>query len=292
MSAPFAPARRLALVTGASTGFGKGLTAALLANGWEVLAALRGASGRAELLAAEAAAHPGRLHLLDLDVAEPAQRKAAAARVDAMGGRLELLVNNAGYGQFGALEDLSEEQLRWQFEVNFFGAALLTRELLPALRTSRGKVLNVSSILGLFSLPLAGAYCASKRALEGLSESLAFELEPHGVQVCAVEPGGFGTRFNSNLMWGVRSRGEDSPYQAQTEGYVRMRERLIQRRTAPPERVVEAMLKLAEARRIPRRLLVGRDARSLSLLHALLPDAWVHRLLARVYGRAMGPSNS
>lgn len=279
---------KLALITGASSGFGKGLAGALLDRGWEVIAGLRGAEGRAQLLAGEAAAHPGRLSLLSLDVTEKEQRSAAARLVAARGGRLDLLVNNAGYGQFGALEDLSEEQLRWQFEVNFFGAAFLTRDLLPALRAARGRVLNVSSILGLAALPLAGAYCSSKFALEGLSEALSYELEPHGVQVCAVEPGGFGTRFESNTCWGEGSRRDDSPYRAQTDGYRRMRERLAATRRASPDVVVDLLIRLAEAPRIPRRARVGKDAHALALLEALLPDAWAHRLFAFAYGRAMG----
>lgn len=249
---------------------------------------MRGAAGRQDLLREELAAAGGRLRLLSLDVAEKLERRAAADLVMSLGGRLDLLVNNAGYGQFGALEDLSEEQLRRQFEVNFFGAAFLTRDLLPALRAARGKVLNVSSILGLVSLPLAGAYCASKHALEGLSEALAFELEPHGVQVCAVEPGGFRTRFNDNLLWGEGSLREGSPYNGQTAGYRRMRERVGVMRGAAPEAVVEKMLRLAQARRIPRRVRVGKDAQAMALLEALLPDQWAHRLFARVYGMAMG----
>ncbi len=248
---------------------------------------MRGAAARKDLFAADAAAHAGRLHLLSLDVADGAERAAAAAWVAKAGGRLDLLVNNAGYGLFGALEDLSEAQLRRQFEVNFFGAALLTRDLLPALRAARGKVLNVSSVLGFTAFPLAGAYCASKFALEGLSESLAFELEPHGVQVCAVEPGGFRTKFNDNMTWGEGSAAPGSPYRAQTDGYARLREKLIKSRGTPPERVVEALVRLAEARRIPRRLRLGHDAAALGLLEALLPDEWSRRLLGFVYGRAL-----
>lgn len=278
---------RLALVTGASTGFGKGLVAALLERGWEVVATMRGAAARKELFAEDAAAHPGRLHLLSLDVADAAQRRAAAEWVAGAGDRLDLLVNNAGYGLFGALEDVSEAQLRRQFEVNFFGAALLTRELLPALRAARGKVLNVSSVLGFTAFPLAGAYCASKFALEGLSDSLAFELEPHGVQVCAVEPGGFRTKFNDNMTWGEGSAAPGSPYRRQTDGYARLREKLNARRAASPARVVDAMVRLAEARRIPRRLRLGRDAAVLGLIDALLPDEWSRRLLGFVYDRAL-----
>ncbi len=278
---------KLALVTGASAGFGKDLVGALLARDWEVVATMRGAAARRDLLAEEAAAHPGRLHLLSLDVTDAAERDAAARYVAERGGRLDLLVNNAGYGQFGALEDYSEDQLRRQFDANFFGAALLIKALLPSLRAARGKVLNVTSVLGFTSFPLASAYVSSKFALEGLSESLAFELEPLGVQVCAVAPGRFRTRFNANMTWGEKSHDPASPYRAQTEGYARLRERLARDHGVDPRRVVNALVRLAEARRIPRRVRVGADATAFNVLLTVLPDEWARRLLAFVYGRAL-----
>ena len=114
--------------------------------------------------------------------------------------KLDALVNNAGYGLFGVFEELSEDLIRKQMEVNFFGCVLLTQALLPSIRATRGVILNLSSMLGFFAPPMSSLYCASKFAIEGWSESLHFELAPHGVRVVLIEPGSFNTQFGSNLM--------------------------------------------------------------------------------------------
>jgi NAD(P)-dependent dehydrogenase (short-subunit alcohol dehydrogenase family) len=284
---------RSALVTGSSSGFGRGVVSALLARGWKVYATLRDAASRAGDFAAEQAAHGDRLVLLSLDVADAAQRDAVVARVTA-DGALDCLINNAGYAQFGALEDLDEAQLRRQLEVNFFGAALLTRALLPSLRASRGVILNVSSVFGFSGFPLTGAYCASKYALEGLSESLYYELAPHGVRVGLVEPGGFRTQFGASVQWahGAGSSGGDgSVYAAQTRGYRKIHGKISARPNGtPPDAVIAALVKLAEAKRVPLRTVVGRDAKATAVLQRLVPE-WLRApatsaLLARFFQRA------
>lgn len=280
MSAP--PA---VLVTGASSGFGHALAGAFLAAGWEVVATLRDAPARAGRLADLARAHPGRLAVLSLDVADPAERAAVAAEVDGRPGGLDCLVNNAGYGLFGALEDLSEAQLRRQLEVNFLGPALLTRALLPALRRARGRVVNVSSVLGFRGLPLTSAYAASKFALEGWSESLHLELRPHGVQVALVEPGGHRTGFATGVEWGAGS-GPGSLYAAQTAAYRALVARFRLRRGAGPERVARTVVRLAATRRMPLRTRVGADSRLAHLLGRVLPEPLAWRAWAGVAARA------
>jgi len=275
---------KTALVTGCSSGFGALVALGLVERGWTVAATLRGGPERGRELASAAAGKAGSLRVLELEITDPAHRAAAAALVEELGG-LDLLVNNAGYGLFGALEDLTEEQLRRQFEVNFFGPALLTKELLPALRRSRGRVINVSSTLGYEGFPLAGAYCASKFALEGLSESLLYELNSHGVQVCVVEPGGFRTRFADNTVWAAGADAPGSPYAAQTRGLKRALARMLEKPGTPPERVARRVVELAEAARMPRRVAIGSDAKAAAWLNALLPDRAVARLLSRVYDR-------
>ncbi|MDB4968634.1 MAG: SDR-family protein [Myxococcales bacterium] len=278
---------RTSLVTGSSSGFGRGLVSALLARGWKVYATLRDADARAGDFAADREAHGDRLVLLALDVTDGAQRDAVARRV-AADGSLDCLVNNAGYAQFGALEDLDEAQLRRQLEVNFFGAALLTRALLPALRAARGSVLNVSSVFGFSGFPLTGAYCASKYALEGLSESLYYELAPHGVRVGLVEPGGFRTRFGASVEWG---HAENAVYGAQTRGYRKLHAKIGARPNGtPPDAVIATLVRLAEARRVPLRTVVGRDALATALLQRLVPE-WLRApatgaLLGRLFQRA------
>jgi NAD(P)-dependent dehydrogenase (short-subunit alcohol dehydrogenase family) len=275
---------RIALVTGCSSGFGKDIVAGLLAEGWTVVATMRGADKRAALLAAETKAHPGRLHIRELDVTNAEGRRGTAAFVQTLGG-LDLLVNNAGIGVMGALEDVSEDLLRRQFEVNFFGAALLTRELLPALRRSKGKVIMLSSILGRQAFPLGSAYCSSKFALEGLSEALAFELSPHGVQVCLVEPGGFRTKMADNTVWGEKYGDKSSPYALQNANLGLMREKMMSRPGASPEIVARRITALAGMNKMPRRAAVGTDAVGLIALTSVLPDGVISFLFTRLYDK-------
>jgi NAD(P)-dependent dehydrogenase (short-subunit alcohol dehydrogenase family) len=280
---------RSVLVTGSSSGFGRAVVSALLGRGWRVYATLRDAPARASLFAADVAAHGPRLTLLSLDVTDAREREAAAARVRADGG-LDCLINNAGYAQFGALEDLDEEQLRRQLEVNFFGAALLTRALLPELRQRQGSVLNVSSVFGFSGFPLTGAYCASKFALEGLTESLYYELRPLGVRVGLVEPGGHRTGFGAAVEWGRRQL---EAYAGATAGYRRLHARIAGRpRGTPPDGVVRALVRLAEARHVPLRTVVGTDARATAVVRSLVPERLrapaQSAMLSRLFGKAEG----
>lgn len=271
------------LVTGCSSGFGKLLVGEFLEKGWRVHATMRGLADRTSLLHEEKRRHGERLVLHELDVAETVQRSRVARELRA----LDCLVNNAGYGLFGALEDLSEEQLRRQLEVNFFGAVLLTRELLPLLRASRGRIINVSSILGLTGFPLASAYCASKYALEGFSEALYHELKPHGVQVAVVEPGGFRTDFSKKMALADGAASKASPYRVQTANLRRWQEKRAAGRGVPPERVVRSIVRLAGVHTMPLRTVVGADATAANLLQRLLPFNWAPSLMSKVFQRQL-----
>jgi NAD(P)-dependent dehydrogenase (short-subunit alcohol dehydrogenase family) len=258
---------KTALITGCSSGIGRGVVTALLGRGWSVIATMRDAVRRAELLSAERRAHGDRFALCSLDVTDGEERAEVAAQVAERGG-LDLLVNNAGYGLFGALEDLSEEQLRRQLEVNFTGAVLLTQAVLPQLRARRGAILNVSSVLGEMGFPLTSAYCASKYALAGWSEALHYELAPYGVRVGVVAPGGHRTEFGANVEWAT---GSAPTYRAATEAYRALLDRVRARRGSRPDPVVAAIVALAEADRVPIRTLVGKDAQAFRL-GELLPE--------------------
>jgi NAD(P)-dependent dehydrogenase (short-subunit alcohol dehydrogenase family) len=276
------------LITGCSSGFGRLMVGEFLDQGWRVLAGLRRAPERSELFAAERARAGDRLRLLDLDVNDAGGRRAAVAAVaEWADGRLDCLVNNAGQGIFGALEDASEAEIRAQLEVNFTGLALLTRDLLPALRAARGRLICVSSVLGYAGLPLSSLYCASKHAVEGLGEALAYELEPHGVQVCLVEPGSFRTEFSGNAAWVARTARERTPYSAMTRAYRAQRARLAASLGADPRGVTRAVTRLAGRARLPLRYRCGRDARAAFWLKRLLPARLFHAIVARVYRVAL-----
>ncbi len=181
----------VALVSGAASGIGRATVRALSLAGWTVYAGYR-PEGRSPP-PPEGPGH-GRVHWLALDVTDAPARRAALAVISTAHARLDALVNNAGILAAGPVEELPERTLRAVMEVNFFGALGLTRTFLPLMRSNHGGVIvMVSSLSGLIGLPFDGAYAASKFALEGMSESLAYELEPAGVRVALIEPGAYAT---------------------------------------------------------------------------------------------------
>jgi len=266
------------LITGTSSGFGKLLVPLLLEQGYHVGAALRGGEQRLRMVFPPDLLERfrGRIDALDLHLEKPETLRRAQDWVrDRCGGRLDILINNAGYGLFGALEDLTAEQLRHEMEVNFFGPMLLTKTLLPSLRAARGRVINLSSIAGRMAFPLYDAYCASKFALEGMVEAMWYELRPHGVQVALVEPGGFRTEFSVNShKFAEKARAEDSIYRERTLGLERaLREHTS--RLGDPQRVARLVLRLCEKRKLRLRYPIGVDARLLMTNLWLFPQGWV-----------------
>lgn len=176
------------LITGASTGFGLGFAHKFAAEGWNVIATMRTPSAATSL-----AALP-RVLVTALDVEDPASIDAAIAAGLAKFGAIDAVINNAGYGLFGIFEENAPEQIHQQFAVNVFGPMAVTRAVLPHMRgRKRGVIANISSGAGVFTLPLSSLYSASKFALEGFSEGLAYELAPLGITVKIIEPGGVTT---------------------------------------------------------------------------------------------------
>jgi NAD(P)-dependent dehydrogenase (short-subunit alcohol dehydrogenase family) len=188
---------RIWFITGASRGFGRSFAQAALAVGDHVAATARDTSALDDLVAG----HGEAVLPIELDVTDRDAAFAAIRQADDRFGRLDVVVNNAGYGVAGAIEELSEEQARAQIEVNLFGALWVTQAALPILRQQRsGWIVQVSSIGGLAAFPLTGIYHASKWALEGFSETLRQEAEPFGIKVLMVEPSGFRTDWAGSSM--------------------------------------------------------------------------------------------
>ncbi|MBI3649472.1 MAG: SDR family oxidoreductase [Acidobacteria bacterium] len=274
------------LITGTSSGFGRLLVPEFLRDGWTVIATLRDAEQRAEIFKQELASASDRLFLFALDVTDEKDRQAAAEFIDEhFEGRLDCLINNAGYGLFGAAEDLAEEQVREQMEVNFFGLVLLTQRLLPPIRRAQGRIINVSSVLGYSAMPLASLYCASKFAVEGFSESLYHELKAHGVQVALVEPGGFRTSFMDKQAWGEYSFEPTSAYREQTEAYRRFREKRTTGEGVSPAPVIQAVMRLAQTKKMPLRVRCGKDAKGVYAAKRLLPERLHTALFTKVYDK-------
>jgi NAD(P)-dependent dehydrogenase (short-subunit alcohol dehydrogenase family) len=184
-------------ITGASSGFGRAFAEYALSQGYSVVVAARSTTKLAEIERID----PSRVLAVGLDVNDPAQVSRAAEETLRRFGRIDVLINNAGYGIVGAVEETPEQELRSQMETNFFGAVSVTRAFLPAFRKQRdGAIVNISSLGGQLSFAGFSAYSASKFALEGMSEALAGELKPFGVKVLIVEPGAFRTEFAGGAM--------------------------------------------------------------------------------------------
>lgn len=183
--------KKTVLITGASSGIGKATTEKLLDDGYTVYASAR-STDKLKYLKARGA------EILELDVTQDESMKSGVDRIKSECGRLDILINNAGYGSYGALEDVPMEEARHQFEVNVFGLGRLTQLVLPQMREqSFGKILNITSVGGKIYEPLGSWYHASKFAVEGLSDCLRLELQPFGIDVIIVEPGPIRTEWGS-----------------------------------------------------------------------------------------------
>ena len=235
-------------ITGASKGFGYVWTEAALKRGDSVAAVARNIGS----LDALAATYGEKLLPLRLDVGDKAAVDAAVAQADARFGQLDVVVNNAGYGLFGAIEEVSETEARAQIDTNLFGALWVTQAALPVMRAqASGHIIQISSIGGVFAVPTVGLYHASKWGLEGFSQALAAEVKGLGIKVTIVEPGGFATE------WGGPSAHRAQPISA----YDGARASLAQVRTAStpgdPVATGPVMLKLVDMAEPPLRLFLG-----------------------------------
>ena len=192
-----APAGRVWLITGASSGFGRSIAEAALAAGDTVVAAAR----RIEPLDDLVATYPDRARAIELDVTDQQRAATAVADIVLWYGRIDVLVNNAGRGLVGAVEETSDRELRDLMDLHFFGPAALTRAVLPHMRAQKsGAIVQLTSMGGRLSFAGVGAYSATKFALEGLTEALAAEVAPFGIKVMIVEPGAFRTGFAGGAL--------------------------------------------------------------------------------------------
>ena len=223
------------------------------------------------------------LHILPYNIAMPLERERIIEYVTQhCSNGLDCLINNAGYGLAGPLEALNEEQIRQQFEVNFFAPLLLTRDLLPSLYKVKGKIINISSVLGFTGMPMQSLYAASKFALEGLSESLHYELAPHGIQVTLIEPGGFRTGFAEGMDWPTDPQAFPH-YQRHFQGYQNFLKRVSKvRKGKNPSHVADVVYQLANRQSLPLRVRVGEDTHALYYLRRSLPQKIADRVLKRI----------
>ncbi len=272
------------LISGCSSGIGLAVAEGLRARGYRVFASARKAADVVRL---------GRLgfEAVELDVADSTSiDRAVTAVFERTGGRLDALFNNAGYGQPGAVEDLSRAALRAQFETNLFGAVELTNRVLPAMRAQRhGRILMNSSLLGYVALAYRGAYNASKFALEGISDTLRLELRGSGIHVCLIEPGPIRSRFRANA-YAMYQQHIDKAHSAHRVQYEAMERRLTQAGpvapfTLGPEAVLRAVVHALESPRPKLRYRVTQPAHYFAWAKRLLSGRMLDRLLGVVSDR-------
>ena len=240
-------------VTGCSTGFGHALAECVVARGWRVVATARGAERVADLVSLA----PDRVLAVDLDVTDSAQVRAAVSAAIERFGRIDVLVNNAGYGYQSSIEEGDEREIRAQFDANVFGLFAMTRAVLPDMRARRsGAIVNVTSVAGLVGFPASGYYAASKHAVEGFSDALAAEVAPLGISVTCVEPGPFRTDWAGRSLKQTASTIADyadtaAARMAQTSGY-------SGQQPGDPVRAAEAMIAAVEREHPPRHFVLGK----------------------------------
>jgi NAD(P)-dependent dehydrogenase (short-subunit alcohol dehydrogenase family) len=241
------------LVTGATSGFGRTIVDAALARGDAVAATSRRTDGLADLEGDE------RVLVTRLDVTDAAQREAAVAAALERFGRIDVLVNNAGRTQVGAVEETTDDELRSLFDLHFFAPAALTRLVLPTMREQGGgAIVQMSSVGGQVTAPGFGAYCATKFALEGLTETLQEEVEAFGIRTLIVEPGAFRTGlFRPGAAYESAEMPEYADTVGPTRAYVREGDGL---QPGDPVKAAAAIITALDAEEPPLRLVLGEDA--------------------------------
>ncbi|UYZ14123.1 SDR family oxidoreductase [Brevibacillus sp. WF146] len=271
--------RAVALVTGASSGFGLHTSVALAQAGFRVVAAMRSPEKRHDLLqTAETAGVRERIDVRRMDVTDHAGIVQTVEEIAAAYGRIDVLVNNAGFAAGGVVEEVDGDTWRAQMETNFFGTVAVTRAVLPHMRRQRrGKIINMSSVSGRTAFPGYAPYAASKFAVEGFTEALRLEVLPFGIHAVLIEPGAYKTEIWRKGFATIRMR-ENSPYQPMLEAVLRMSRRTAE--TAPPPQEVAAAVVKAALAPAPRlRYPLGRGTAAMSLLRSLLPWKWYERIV-------------
>ncbi|KRF36966.1 oxidoreductase [Nocardioides sp. Soil805] len=269
----------VALVTGGSSGIGESTARALLAKGFTVYAVARRVDRMAAL-------QSNGVHTFAMDVTDDASMVAGISRIVEEQGRIDVLVNNAGYGSYGAVEDVPIDEARRQFEVNVFGLARLVQLVTPHMRAQKsGRIINISSIGGKFYEPFGAWYHATKFAVEGFSDSLRMELRPFGIKVVLIEPGPILTEWNEIARDSLLERSGTGAY---AEHARKAHEVLTEfdkpSRASTPEEVADKIVKAAVAKRPAARYPVGKGARMITTSRDLLPDRVFDEVVSRTFG--------
>jgi NAD(P)-dependent dehydrogenase (short-subunit alcohol dehydrogenase family) len=278
------PGEKIAVLTGSSSGIGLMTAVELALNGYRVVATMRdlARSGRLEEAAQKAGVRE-RLDLRRIDITETDSLAEIVNGIVRDHGRIDVLVNNAGFGTGGFGEDMSLAEIRHQMETNFFGNVAMTKAVLPQMHAQRsGHIIQVTSVAGRMAAPLLGAYAASKFALEGWSEALRIEVHSLGIRVVLVEPGDYDTDiWDRNVIIAKQAQDPSSPNRERSQRFVEfVKSRAGKRRN--PREVAQLIVRVAKDPNPKLRYLIGPDAKGQLLLRALLPWRRYERIMAKV----------
>ena len=250
--------QKVAIVTGCSSGIGHEISLILARNGFTTYATMRNLQKGSDLKSiAEDEKLP--LHFAQLDVTDENSVKKAIQTIHDEAGRIDILVNNAGYGLTGAFEDLSLDEIKTQYETNVFGLIRTTQSVLPIMRKQRsGLIVNISSGAGRFGFPTGSAYVSTKFAVEGLTESMSYELEPFGIKVILIEPGVIKTNFFNSSVLAKKSQDPNSPYATLMKGMEDSVDKMMEN-ASTPQYVAEVVLHAVTNENPKLRYLAGKD---------------------------------
>lgn len=266
--------QKVVLITGANSGIGNETVKRAVKAGYTTY----GGARRTDTFPAVQSA--GGIPV-QLDVTDEASMRAAVAQIEAQHGVVDVLVNNAGFGQMGPIETITPEQWQYQYQVNVFGLVRMAQLVIPGMRRQgSGRIINISSMGGEFTFPLGGAYHSTKYAVESINEAMRFELKPFGIAVITIQPSPVTTPMASAASESIHVT-DDSPYKRIVDGFTRMSQNTST--YIHPERVAEIILKAMQAERPRPRYRVGMMAYVMPLLHRLLSDRHWDALVGRFY---------
>lgn len=273
---------KVVLITGASSGIGRATAELLMKKGFHVYGTSRKASGNIEENETSEISTGGFVRMLQMDVADEASVKGAIESVISTEGHIDVLVSNAGTGVAGAIEDVSMEEARTQFEINFFGTLRVVKAVLPLMRNQGyGKIIAISSVAGVISIPYQAHYSSSKYAVEGLIEALRYEVRPFGISACLVEPGDTRTGFTQSRIT-AKGANEKSPYNEKfTRSLARMER--DEQNGASPSSVAGVIYKMIKRKKPPVRTTVGLQYKTIFFLKKILPGSILEKVVGLLY---------